>query len=347
MGLQQQFIKFEKKIRLTWNDDKLENIREKDESIRSDIRTAFKEKDYILKPFFQQGSYATNTTIVPLDDDYDIDVGVVIDNENAPENPIEVKKTLRDVLAARNFKEPRIKIPCVTAQYLKSGENYFHLDYPIYKVRDNNYFLAVGKEHSNDEQISWEESDPKGLLEWLRNPINSSDEKEVAQYRRIVKYLKRWRDFRFSDTERNKVYSIGLAVMAGESFSKSITIDGDISDIKCLKETINNMLSSYFAFTNNDSQGNPQYEIKVNLPKQPYRDIFTKHGKTVGTIIHKKLTNLRTKLETVIAESSLKKQCEILANNVFGDDFPVPDNDNINANKSFAESGYVAAPQGA
>ena len=346
MSLQQQFNKFEEKIKLTWSDDKLKTIREKDESIRSDIRDAFKEKGYPVKDFFQQGSYATKTTIVPLNDDYDIDVGVVIDNENAPEDPVEVKKTLRDILVARNFKEPKIKMPCVTAQYLKSGEKHFHLDYPVYKKQNNNYFLAVGKEYSNDEQKSWEESDPKGLLEWLKNPINSLEEIEIAQYRRIIKYLKRWRDFKFSDEERKKVYSIGLAVMVGETFIESITTDGDISDIDSLKETINAMLPKYFTFTSNDSQGNPQYEIKVNLPKQPYRDIFTKHGKTVGTIIQKRLTNLKDKLATVIEESSLKKQCEILANDVFGDDFPIPDNDSSD-NKKFKEAGFVASPQGA
>jgi hypothetical protein len=107
------------------------------------------------------------------------------------------------------------------------------------------------------------------------------------------------------------------------------------------------MLSTYFTFTNNDPQGNPQYEIRVNLPKQPYRDIFTKHGKTVGTIIQKRLTSLKNRIETVIAGASLKKQCEILANNVFGDDFPIPENDKNNDNKNFKESGFVASPQGA
>ena len=49
MSLQQQFNKFEEKIKLTWNDEKLKTIREKDESIRSDIKAAFKEKGYPVK----------------------------------------------------------------------------------------------------------------------------------------------------------------------------------------------------------------------------------------------------------------------------------------------------------
>ncbi|MCB1193093.1 MAG: hypothetical protein KDK90_21810, partial [Leptospiraceae bacterium] len=109
MGLQQQFNKFEENIRLTWSDVKLKNIREKDDSIRTDISATLRNKGYGEPKFFQQGSYAIKTTIEPLNDDYDIDVGVVIDSDNAPGDPVEVKKVLRDVLAARNFKEPKIK----------------------------------------------------------------------------------------------------------------------------------------------------------------------------------------------------------------------------------------------
>ena len=200
----------------------------------------------------------------------------------------------------------------------------------------------MGKEHSSKEQKKWEESDPKDLLEWLKNPMNL-DVKEVEQYKRVIKYLKRWRDFKFPEIERKKVYSIGIAVMVGQSFSKSISYDGDVSDIDCLIKTIDKMLSTYFTLIASDSQGNPQYKIKVDLPRQPYRDIFTKHGKTVGTIIHKRLDDLKNKLEVVVAKSSLKEQCEILANDVFGSDFPITENDN----KKFKEPGYVSSPQGA
>lgn len=345
MALQNQFIKFEEKIRLTWNDSKLKKIREKDESIRSDIRTSFKEEGYSVKEFFQQGSYATKTTIAPLDEDYDIDVGVVIDSENAPKDPTEPKKKIKKVFENRNLKDPKIKIPCVTAQYFKKGEKHFHLDYPVYKKVNDEYFLAIGKEHSQEEQKLWEKSDPKGLLEWVKSPKKFKSQEEQAQYKRLIKYLKRWRDFSFSEGDRKKVYSIGLTVMVGESFCKSISSDGDISDIKSLKKTVNTILSEYFTFTGNDSQGNAQYEIKVNLPKRPFNDIFVKHGKTVGTTIQRKLEQLKRNLDLVIGEPNLKKQCEILSNNVFGDDFPIPEDDK--KMKKFKESGYVSSPQGA
>jgi hypothetical protein len=161
---------------------------------QGDIKLAFKEKGYPVLYFFQQGSYATQTCIEPLNegDDYDIDVGVVISKSTAPDNPVDVKKTLRDVLKDRNLKNPKIKMPCVTAQYYNQGEKRFHLDYPIYSKTDaDSFYLAIGKENSSDETRKWEKGDPKGLINWLNDQSSFSDEEYYAQYKRLVRYLKR------------------------------------------------------------------------------------------------------------------------------------------------------------
>ena len=133
MGLQSQFNKFNENISLSWQDDRIKKIREKNESILGDIKEEFKESGYPVIESFKQGSYITNTTIEPLSKEYDIDVGIAISSKDAPTDPIEAKKKLRDVLLARNFREPKIKKPCVTAQYLEAGEKRFHIDYPVYK----------------------------------------------------------------------------------------------------------------------------------------------------------------------------------------------------------------------
>lgn len=347
MSLQKQFIKFDENIRLTWQDDKIRKIREKDESIKENIRKKFKEKGYSVQEFFKQGSYATKTTIIPLDDDYDIDVAVVINSKDAPDDPTDPKKVLRDVLKDRNLKEPKIKLPCVTAQYYKSGEKNFHLDYPIYKKDElNRYYLAVGKEFSSKEIKKWDDSDPKGITDWLNDRDDFNSDEAYSQYKRIIKYIKRWRDFKISGTEKKKVYSIGLSIMIRESFIESISYDGDIKDIESIIKTLSGILNgSYFTFTSYNKDNNPQYDITVKLPKVPYRDVFEKHGKSIGTLVYNKLTKFKNKLEEVIKEEKLKKQCEILAEKVFGGDFPIPKDDT--GNKKFKEAGYIRSPQGA
>jgi hypothetical protein len=350
MGLQTHFKEFEDKIRLTWSDEKLKTIREKDTSIQGDIKLAFKEKGYPVLYFFQQGSYATQTCIEPLNegDDYDIDVGVVISKSTAPDNPVDVKKTLRDVLKDRNLKNPKIKMPCVTAQYYNQGEKRFHLDYPIYSETDTGSFsLAIGKENSSDETRKWENGDPKGLIEWLNDLSSFSDEDYYAQYKRLVRYLKRWRDYSFSAADRKKVYSIGLTVMLKEAFKGNISTDGENNDLECLLNTMKAILNDgYFKQVGYDEEYNPQYEICVTLPVEPWRDIFTKHGKTLGTSMYNKFKILIDNLEIVRLEQSLEKQCKILADNVFGSDFPIPKNDR-SENIRFKEPGFIASPQGA
>jgi hypothetical protein len=350
MGLQAYFKEFEDNIRLTWSDEKLKTIREKDTSIQSDIKLAFKEKGYPVRYFFQQGSYATQTCIEPLNegDDYDIDVGIVISKSTAPDNPVDVKKTLRDVLKDRNLKNPKIKMPCVTAQYYNQGEKRFHLDYPIYSETDTGSFsLAIGKENSSDETCKWEKGDPKGLIEWLNDQSSFSDEDYYAQYKRLVRYLKRWRDYSFSAADRKKVYSIGLTVMLKEAFKGNISTDGENNDLECLLNTMKAILNDgYFKQVGYDEEYNPQYEICVTLPVEPWRDIFTKHGKTLGTSMYNKFKILIDNLEKVRLEQSLEKQCKILADNVFGSDFPIPKNDR-SENIRFKEPGFIASPQGA
>lgn len=344
MSLQTQFNKFNETISLSWQDGKIKSIREKNDSILEDIKEKFKEEGYAVVDSFKQGSYITNTTVEPLDKEYDIDVGIVIDYEKAPENPIDTKKTLRDVLHARNFKEPKIKKPCVTAQYLKAGEKSFHLDYPIYKKNKfNTYYLAVGKEYSNSDDRKWEESDPKGLIEWLNDYKSFRSNEAYLQYKRLIRYMKRWRDYCISETERKKIYSIGLAIMIKESFIMSISNDGDINDVTALLNTVKNIKNKYFKCVDNI---NNKYKVKVNIPVKPYRDVFDKHGSSVGTLFYNKLDKLLENIDAVNKEDSSIKKCEILRKSCFGDDFPVPDKENNDA-KIFKEAGYISSPQGA
>lgn len=349
MSLQKQFNEFEENIRLTWKDEKIKKIRDKSEDIIKEIKTKFKEEGYPVIETFKQGSYATKTTIIPLsEDDYDIDDAIVIKSDDAPDDPTKPKKIIRDVLKNRNLKDPKIKKPCVTAQYYKEGEKHFHLDYPLYKKDfQDRYYLAIGKENSSEENKSWDESEVKELINWVdKKDVWTTDEAH-KQYKRIIRYMKKWRDHVFTGSERKHIYSIGLTVMVKECFKESITFDGEINDLDSLSKTVESILiSSYFSFTGYDNDGKEKYQVEVTLPKKPNRDIFEKHGQTLGTLFKNKLEKLQENLEKIKNEEKTKKQCERLSEKVFGNKFPIPE-EKRNDNKKFAEAGYVASPQGA
>lgn len=353
MSLQKQFNKFNEEIRVTWQDSKMKEIRGKNEGengIEKQIKSKFKEEGYPIKEVFNQGSYASNTSIIPMkEDDYDIDRGIVIDAGEAPKDPREPKKVLRDVLINRNLKNPKIKIPCTTAQYYEAGDEKFHIDYPIYKKdSEDRYFLAIGREFSGEDNRYWEEVDIKGLIKWLdaKDSLDFLDEEERDQYKRLVRYMKKWRNYVFTGTERKNIYSVGLSVMIKEKLMNCISWEGDINDLEALYNTVNSILmSKYFTPDGLDSNLDAKYIIKVDLPKLPYSNIFRKHGTGVGTIFYNKLITLKDNLEVVMKEESLEKQCELLRDKIFGKEFPIAEDKK--ENKKFDESGYMASSQGA
>ena len=93
-------------------------------------------------------------------------------------------------------------------------------------------------------------ADPLGLIEWI-NDASAYDRDEakdvLAQFRRLVRYLKRWRDVQFSETVRPKVCSIGLAVMVKERLVSSFSTEGARQDLTALRETVEAILQGgYF-----------------------------------------------------------------------------------------------------
>jgi hypothetical protein len=346
MSIQKQFAKFHDAIKLTREDGRYKEAREKDDSIKSDIKAAFKDAGYPVVEDFIQGSMAdgVNTGIVSIHGDRDIDRAIVIDLEKAPDDPIAPKKLLRDTLKNRGFSNPKIKKPCVTADYVG---NDLHFDYPIYR-RDGseNLELAVGKEFSSDVAKKWDSNDTKALLDHLKDKNGNLTPLEKDQRRRITRYLKRWRDVRYSNAaERSKVYSIGLTLMANGSFSKQVSEDGVANDLLALRETLNTILNfrNYFILTDYEKQN---YDIKVNLPVRPWRDVFDSHGTSVGTPLRKKLANLLKKCDEAIAEEDVVKQAEILRKQ-FGDDFPIPEKSESAKKNIYIGSGIVADHGGA
>jgi len=343
MSIRAKFSNFHDKIKLHREDEAYKDARIKDDSILADIKKSFKDAGYKVNDSFLQGSFSTSTAVKHPEHDFDIDRAIVISVDDAPEDPVEPKKKVLDVLEKRGFKNAKIKKPCTTADYL--GLN-LHIDIIIYRESNENYELAVGKKNSSDQNKEWSSSDPKGLRDWINdnsNYIGSSNSK-LAQYKRVVRYLKRWRDNKFSESVAKKIYSIGLTIMAKEQFMPDLDNEGRVNDLESLRNTVNAMLNaSYFL-----SQGNSQYEVQVYLPKSPYRDVFDGSSVDTGTQLYNKLTTLRNKLEKAIAEDKLKVQCEILQD-IFGSDFEVPESDKSNTTKkvAYSSAGAVGTSQGA
>ena len=345
MGIQTHFNKFHKKIKLGRKDDAYKKARERDDSIKEKVKTAFREAGYPVVDDFIQGSLNTHTGIVPISGDYDIDRALVIDDEKAPENPVTPKKKALDVLENRGFKNAKIKKPCVTADYASDN---VHIDFIIYKRSEDQYCLAVGKKNSDEDNREWSFADPLGLMEWISDFSDyyydePSDVRD--QFRRLVRYLKRWRDVQFSETVGAKVYSIGLTVMIKEQLQVSFSTEGARQDLQALRKTVGAILDAGY-FTEEQAG---RYRIHVDLPVEPRRDIFDGSSLDTGTQLYNKLKSLEKKLAEAEELSNERKQCEIL-NKLFGDDFEAPDPPKGGSNtekEKYSSAGIVTSSVGA
>ena len=327
MSLQSQFNKFDKNIRLSNQDDVYKSARDKDDNITTEIKNAFKEAGWDIERTPVQGSFATHTAIKSINGDFDVDRGLVIREDDSESNPVVHKKVILAVLENRGFKNAKIKNPCVTADYSSLK---LHIDYPVYREDDYGKMeLAIGKVSSLEENRKWESAEPKGLIDWVNDitchtrPFESLTNEEKAQFKRVVRYIKRWRDEKYTNrSARKHIYSIGLAIMLKKSFHPSIDENGTVNDLLALFGTVDELVDRQQFFTSKRHDKNC-HDLKVDLPVTPYRDIFAKHGTTVGTELRNKFVLLRKKLNEAIDEEDLVKQCKIIQGE-FGKDFPIP-----------------------
>ena len=233
----------------------------------------------------------------------------------------------------------------MTADYASDN---VHIDFIVYKRSGDQHYLAVGKKNSDEHNRKWSAADPLGLIAWIND--DSDYEKDnakeaLAQCRRLVRYLKRWRDVQFNGAVAAKVYSIGLAVMVKNEFELSFSTQGARQDLAALRATVKAILDAgYFK-----EEGAGKYRVRVGLPVEPYRDIFDGSSLDTGTQFYNKLKHMEEELEKAEALSDEREQCEIL-NKLFGDDFKVPDppKGSSRARRAvYATSGLVGHSQGA
>ena len=180
----------------------------------------------------------------------------------------------------------------MTADYASDN---VHIDFIIYKRAEDQHYLAVGKKNSDEDNREWSVADPLGLIDWI-NDANDYDEDEtkdvLAQFRRLVRYLKRWRDVQFSETVAAKVFSIGLTVMAKQQLVPAFSPEGAREDLVALRATVEAILGAgYF-----DEEEAGSYRVCVDLPVEPYRDIFDSSSLDTGTQLYNKLKHLKEQL---------------------------------------------------
>ena len=276
------------------------NIERGRDALREKISDNFQEKNRNKPKYCMQGSYAMRTAITPLENkEFDLDNGVYLqgsseDQESWPTTTL-VHTWVENAVDGHTDTPPVDKNTCIRVIY----KDDYHIDLPI-------YIMGVENIEGEEQQVAylahktngWVISDPKAFTDWFIKKVNEHGE----QLRRIVKYMKSWKDNKNIDLK-----GIAITILVCNHFSGKEQRD-DIA----LLDTITNIL---------DEIEDNFHCFKPVTPKD--EDLFANISYTKQQDIIKKLNNLKQKLDQAIYQEKNQKKSSEIIQKEFGDRFPL------------------------
>jgi hypothetical protein len=277
--------------------------------------------------FRDQGSYEMDTGTKPLDCDFDIDQGLYfLVSTAAYSDPVILKERVFEALDEHTDRV-ELRRSCVTVFYSCDGEPIYHVDVAVYSDgsmnSDGKSRHAKGKRHSKPENRIWEVSNPQALSDTIFGKF--PDEQDRKQFRRIVRYWKRWKAVNFTAGGGLAPNGIGLTLVTYGDFQPtySDTFSNKHDDLQAMRKLVEVVLTRFTPTT--DQDGQPGERLVVKLPIEPWTDVLSRMTVKQMTVFKQKLVTLKDAL--VYAEqgtSDTHEACKRL-NAVFGEDFPVPE----------------------
>jgi hypothetical protein len=318
-NLQTNFRKFNDTIKLDWDTD-LEKLRVRRDRVLDRLTEGLERQreagaDIPAFKTRMQGSYAMGTGIQPLDGDYDIDVALTFEFElgKLPE-PLTVKSWVYEAVK-QHTQKVEFRGPCITVFYTEGGEPAYHVDLAVHAEVGGKLYLARGKQHSADP--SWDASDPEALVklvkEWHSNATEGATERE--QLRRVIRYLKRWKDVCFSSQGESAPRGIALTICAVQWLEPRV-IDRisrahSEDDLAALTNLVKRMRTEF---------AGPRPVLALPVP--PYDDVLRRMTDEQLRNVSLQLDKLHATLDAAKREPDARKAAELLVGKL-GSDFPL------------------------
>lgn len=292
------FSSFDSEIQL--GSSKIKKLKSNRSALRNKIRHHFKENKWDIPKFSSQGSFQLNTNLNPIkkqtDDgdikeEYDLDDGVYfICPKSERKEAVTYHDRIKEAVAghADNVVD---KKTCVRVMYA-DGHN---IDLPSYWLEEDGDTPELAHKTKG-----FTESDPKAFKDWVDGEISKANSN--GQLRRIIRYLKAWKDYQEDENSSLKLPSgFILTILACQKFVQD---DRDDLALKNTAEAIKEMLNSNFTC----------YRPTVSTTEE-LLDNYSKN-----TVLDN-LTRLVDNAQKAIG-SDCPKEASELWRKVFGDRFP-------------------------
>lgn len=162
-----------------------------------------------------QGSVAMSTVTRNENNDYDIDVAIILEKEDLPEGTTATKNMIVNALnrKCKGFSvPPKAHTNCVRIKY---KDNY-HLDFAIYRRYKNEGEDSYTYEHCGSE---WRKRDPRAITKWFNEDNKAKD----YRLREVVRLLKMFSKSR--DSWVNMPGGLIQSVLASEQFQSYTRMD--------------------------------------------------------------------------------------------------------------------------
>lgn len=288
------FLRLDEEVKL--KPKKKETLRTSRNALRTKIQNYFKDTLKVSQPkFWGQGSYMMNTTLVPIEGEYDIDDGVYLmhlaetSEESWPATST-VHNWVKKAVDGHTNTPPVNKNTCVRVIY----KDDYHIDFPIY-IKSND------ADHPKLAHLSegWIDSDPKELTNWFNDEVKDKGD----QLKRIVRYLKAWKDYK----KGNNKFPSGmvLTILAANHFASGYEEDDDSALIATIQNIYDELDSSF----------------SLKRPVFPNEELLDGWSESSIESFMTKLSDFLGKGQTALEEDDKTKASEKWIK-VFGDRFP-------------------------
>lgn len=332
--VQKYFVQFDEAIRFDRDHEK-QILAEKRERILRRLSEGIKRQrvEGVKIPSyepFNQGSYAMDIGVKPVDGDFDLDVGLRFDlSKDEYPDPLVVKTWVHDAVKSHTSKV-EVRRTCVTVFYQEGGEDVYHVDLAIYssgkRNSDGKDYIAKGKPGSRREERFWEPSDPQELQNVIMNGRSGED---AQQFRRVIRVLKRWKELRLSKHHgRAAPKGIALTVAAHDEFAVSVKKDVSgkntgYDDLGALIRLVSRILNR---FESSWSAEDRRYVSRLRIRHPVSRDYDFCSNMTSASMLGFKegLGALLSALTRAQEIGDTRAACQALRQQL-GDDFPLPE----------------------